>query len=117
MSESQRSAEDEGIPPSDENARERPSDDDQEIFLPGDRPVASLDRVTASEQRERETLRTRIAREQPEEAPHREDDTAGRFYEETEDGEDVTREVEATETDDRDALSPEEAAMHYREEA
>jgi hypothetical protein len=116
MSDSQRKAEDEGIPPSDENAPERPSDDDQEVVLPADRPLASRDRVTAGEQRERETLRTRVAREQPDDAPQREDEQPGRFYEETVDGQDVTREVEATETDDRAGLSAEEAAVNYRDE-
>src|SRR5687768_16179655 len=110
----QRVPEDEGVPPFDENAPERPSDDEEPI-LPIDRPLASHDRVTASEQRQRETLRTRIAREIPDDAPQREDNVPGRFYEETVDGDDVTREVEATETDDRSGLSAEEAAVTYRE--
>lgn len=111
-----RLAEDEGIPASDESAPDRPSDDDQEMILPADRPLASHDRVTAGEQRERETLRTRIAREQPDDAPEREDEGPGRFFEETIDGKDVTREVEATETDDRAGMSAEEAAVNYTED-
>ena len=115
MSEPQRkretTPEDEGIP----------DHDDEEMPLPGDRPLASQDRVTAREQQERETVRQRVARERPEDASDAQDGaerprpndrrTPGRFYEETVDGDDVTREVEATETEDREALSAEEEAV------
>ena len=106
MSEPQRkretTPEDEGIP----------DHDDEEMPLPGDRPLASQDRVTAREQQERETVRQRVARERPEDASDADErKTPGRFYEETVDGDDVTREVEATETEDREGLSAEEEAV------
>ncbi len=91
--------EDEGIPALDETPPGlRPSDDDQEMILPADRPLAAHDRLTASEQRERESLRTRLAREEPDVTPENDEErtTAGRFFEETEGGTDITREVEAT---------------------
>ncbi len=113
-----RTPEDEGIPALDETPPGvRPSDDDQEIILPADRPLAAHDRLTAAEQRERESVRTRLAREEPDATPETDEErqTAGRFYEETADGVDITREVEATETADRGGLSAEEAAVRVHE--
>ncbi len=118
MSEHAKQPEDEGLPDFDEDleSRRRIPDYDEGLPLPGDRPLESLDLVTASEQRRGESLRTRLAREVPDDArPRRE--RIGRLYEETgDDGPDVSEELVADETDDTSGLSPEEAALHIVEE-
>lgn len=109
----ERRADDEGIPPFDEDAPERPSDD-EEMALPGERPSMAEDRVTASEQRKRESLRTRVAREQPEpdaSNSNTSDPISGRLVEETVNGKDETGELAANESDDRSGLSAEESAV------
>lgn len=117
MTDDRRAAEDEGIPPFDEDAPNRPSDDDHQIPLPGDHPAAADDRVTAAEQREREPIADRLLREVPE--PSVDEDrrrTAGRLVEETPEGVDVVRELEADEYAEDDAgLVAEEAAVTIRE--
>lgn len=112
-----RSPEDEGIPDFDEDLRrKRLTELDEELPLPGDRPLGANDLVTPAEQRDGETVRTRVAREIPDDVPDRTDDQPGRMVEETEDGKDVTRELVADETDDRAGLTAEEAAVHVVED-
>lgn len=110
--------EDEGIPDFDDDleSRRKIADYDEGIALPGDRPLESRDRVTAQEQREGEPLRTRLAREVPDE-PQPRPDRLGRIYEKTdEEGDDVYAELVADETDETSGLSPEESAMHILDE-
>jgi hypothetical protein len=110
--------EDEGQPDFDEDleSRRKVPDYDEGVALPGDRPLEANDLVTAAEQRRGEPVRTRLARELPEDAPARAE-RLGKIYEETdEDGNDVNRELVADETDETSGLSPEEAAMHVVEE-
>jgi hypothetical protein len=92
-------------------------DDDsmEEDLMDPDRPLESNDQVTVREQLEGESLDTRLAREQREERGGRREDV-GRLVEETDHGRDVTKELEADETDDIDNLSAEEAAMHREDE-
>src|SRR4051812_49270290 len=107
----ERKAEDEGIPDLDPDYEEKRkgSDLDEGIALPGDRPLESFDKVTAREQRQRDSVNTRHAREEPDVFEReRRRETVGRLVEETEDGRDVTKELEADESDDRAGLSPEE---------
>lgn len=111
-----RHAEDEGIPQFDEEVPERPSDDDQEIPFPSDRPRIADDRLTPAEQREREPIADRIDREEPDVDEQEEQrSTPGRLVEETPDGRDVTRELEADETGDQAGLAAEEAAVTLRD--
>jgi uncharacterized protein DUF5709 len=95
----------------------RRSTEDDEVPVAGDRPLGAFDRVTAREQREGESLNTRVAREIPDEVPEDPDgaDRIGRIYEELEDFVDVTKELVADESDDVNGLTPEEAAMHIVE--
>jgi hypothetical protein len=106
-----------------EQARPTPEDEgipdheDEELPLPGDRPKGANDRVTVREQMERESIPTRVAREIPEDARPAQPPEVGRLVDEpTEDGDDVTDQMVAEESDDVDALSPEEAAMHVEDE-
>lgn len=108
--------EDEGQPDFDEDleSKRKIPDYDEGQPLPGERPLESLDLVTAEEHRRGESIETRIAHELPDEPrPERE---RHRIFEETEDGEDVTRELVADEADDTSGLSPEEAALHIVED-
>jgi hypothetical protein len=110
--------EDEGQPDFDEDLESRRgiSDYDEGPVLPGDRPLESLDLVTAEEQRRGESLNTRLAREVPDQPPPQRG-RVGRLFEETDDdGTDVNKELVADETDDTAGLSPEEAAMHVVDE-
>lgn len=112
-----RNPEDEGIPDLDEDTRKKRgnADLDEELPLPGDRPLEANDLTTVREQLQGESINTRVARELPDEQPEAED-TVGHLVEETEDGVDVTKELVADETDDDEALSAEEAAMHHEDE-
>jgi hypothetical protein len=97
---------------------DEPDFDDDDIeteLMDPDRPLGSNDQVTVREQLEGDSMNTRVAREVPDEQPEP-TDTVGRLVEETVDGRDVTKELEADESDDRDALSPEEAAMRHERE-
>ncbi len=113
-----KSPEDEGIPDFDEDIRKRKLiEQDDDMPVPGDRPMAAFDRVTPGDQREGETVTTRVAREVPDEAPESHEHP-GRLVDVSgdEDGNDVVRELVADEADDDAALAPEEAAMHIVEE-
>lgn len=109
--------EDEGIPDFDEDLRKRRIiDHDEDLPVPGDRPLAAFDRVTPADQREDESINTRLAREVPDVLPETHEHP-GRIVEPTdEDGNDVIKELVADETDDTAALAPEEAALHLVEE-
>ena len=110
--------EDEGIPDFDEDLRKRKLiEQDEDMPIPGDRPLAAFDRVTPSDQRQDETVKTRIAREVPDESPESHEHP-GRLVDvaSDEDGNDIVRELVADEADDDAALAPEEAAMHIVEE-
>lgn len=117
MAQRKRQADDEGIPAFDEETPDRPSDDDQETVLPGEEPLEARDRVTPLEQRNRETLKTRVAREVPDEVPDDVRPIPGRLVEEkTIDGLDVTGQLEAEETRDLTARTAEEEAIGYRDD-
>lgn len=92
-------------------------DDDsmEEELMDPERPLESNDQVTVREQLEGESLNTRFAREERDVQPERRDEV-GRLVEETVRGRDVTKELEADESDDVDDLSAEEAAMHHEDE-
>jgi hypothetical protein len=110
--------EDEGIPDFDEDLRKRKLiEQDEDMPLPSDRPLAAFDRVTPTEQRRGESVNTRVAREVPDQLPESHEHP-GRIIEPAGDGDgaDIYRELIADETDDGAALSPEEAAMHIVEE-
>jgi hypothetical protein len=110
--------EDEGQPDFDEDleSRRKIPDYDEGVALPGDRPREANDLVTAQEQRRGESLRTRLAREVPDEPAARRE-RVGKLYEETDsDGTDDVKELVADETDDTSGLAPEEAAMHVVDE-
>jgi hypothetical protein len=97
---------------------DEPNFDDNSIeeeLMDPDRPLESTDQVTVREQLEGESLDTRLAREERDVRPGRRDDV-GRLVEETEHGRDVTKELEADESDDVDGLSAEEAAMRHEGE-
>ena len=116
MSQPAKRPEDEGQPDFDEDleSKRKIPNYDEGLPLPGERPLESLDLVTAEEQRRGQSIETRLARELPDEPrPARE---RHRIFEETEDGEDVTKELVADEADETSALSPEEAALHVVEE-
>jgi hypothetical protein len=105
----------EGIPPLDENPPGIDGDNDIEgIIPPGDTPKGALDYGTTSrEEQLDEPLRDRVRRELPDREPgHR--DEVGRLVQP--DGGMVDMDREATEvaleSEDDDALSAEEAAMH-----
>ena len=99
---------------------DEPDFDDDKIereVMDPDRPLESEDSVTVREQLLGDTINTRHAREEPEEPIDVGDDRVGHLVEETDRGRDVTKELEADETDDDEDLSPEERAMHHTEEA
>ena len=121
------SFEEQGIP---DHLQPLPAEDEigdplEGVVTPRDEPVAADDYgTTVAEQRERESLDERLAREEPDVSP---DDAAilderdavpGRLLAE-EDVEvgvlDTVAEETALETDDRAGLSAEEAAMHIEE--
>ena len=105
----------EGIPPIDENPPGIDGDNDIEGMIPpGDTPRAALDYgTTAREEQLDEPLRDRVRRELPDREPGRRDEV-GRLVQP--DGGMVDMDREATEvaieSEDGDALSAEEAAMH-----
>ncbi len=109
--------EDEGIPDVDEDLRKRRLiEQDEDMPVPGDRPLAAFDRVTPGDQRDDETVNTRVAREVPDEIDESHDHPGRLVDPPGEDGDDIVRELVAEETGDDGARSPEEAAMHIVEE-
>jgi hypothetical protein len=113
----ERTPEDEGIPDFDEDLRRRRLvNADEGMAVPGERPAAARDRVTPAEQRERESMGTRAAREIPDEEPDGTEPRVGRIYDELSGWIDTTKELVADETDDVAGMTAEEAAMRALEE-
>ncbi len=88
---------------------------EDDLDMDPDRPRESDDQVTVREQLQGDSMNTRFAREEPD-VEARPEDRVGRLVEQTVGGRDVTKELEADETADRDDLSPEERALHHESE-